>query len=418
MPIKFDAVEPNNTTPFAKKDIQKPAVESSGKVHRDMMELDHPEGSVFIRHHETRVRQILDALTGATVDELKTMISLVKMYIAGLITSYDTDGTKIYNTAGTNGLWVKETGDVWFTNTIYVPIVKAPTTSTWELQDHAGVAGLTMADGGGLTAPVSLAAATMTGTTLSAIGAGGLEFKDDGAVSSAKVFDGGHFGFTNVRPLTDADQTFYDNDGTTVGFIIKKDGAGVRIPKKITADTADSLVIEDHDAVAGLTMAHGGALTANVSLAAATMTGTTISAIGAGGLTIKDDGNNTAIFVEDGGQVGIANATPACALDVTGKGYFSLGREVSTGGTQIGWDTAWKTQDYVFDLLSPFVPNTGDCIIVSGDFADATNRIPHSLKRTSASVIIIYNFINNTRGTITCNDGNSGNILYSMSISL
>lgn len=43
-----------------------------------------------------------------------------------------------------------------------------------------------------------------------------------------------------------------------------------------------------------------------------------IWALNGNGLTLKDDGNNLGIFIEDGGQVGIGNANPTSALDITG----------------------------------------------------------------------------------------------------
>ncbi len=61
----------------------------------------------------------------------------------------------------------------------------------------------------------------------------------------------------------------------------------------------------------------------------------TITAIGAGGLAILDDGNTIGIFLEDGGQVGIATYNPAFALDVNGTSRFA-GAFQTDGLTTIG----------------------------------------------------------------------------------
>lgn len=54
------------------------------------------------------------------------------------------------------------------------------------------------------------------------------------------------------------------------------------------------------------------------SPAPTTISADELHAAGSGGLRIEDDGGNLGIFVEDGGQVGIGNAAPGQALEVTG----------------------------------------------------------------------------------------------------
>ena len=86
-----------------------------------------------------------------------------------------------------------------------------------------------------------------------------------------------------------------------------------------------------------------------------------INAFGSGGLRIEDDGNNLAIFVEDGGQVGIANATPSAALDVTGN--------IAVSGTVDGVDLASHASDVTTKHLPSQSGQSGNFLTTNGTVA-------------------------------------------------
>jgi hypothetical protein len=160
-----------------------------------------------------------------------------------------------------------------------------------------------------------------------------------------------------------------------------------------------------------------GALTllGNLSMAAYDITADDIacdqvSAAGAGGLSLKDDSGTVGVFVEDGGQVGIGgNVAPAYALDVTGAIKKTLG----TIAAYSYQTNAVKTQNAVFDLFSPFVPNTNDEANITGiafRSVDGKAQICTTLKRTSPTVITIYGACTDgTQSNIPCTDGTATN---------
>jgi len=95
----------------------------------------------------------------------------------------------------------------------------------------------------------------------------------------------------------------------------------------------------------------GGGTSGAVTLALAdSVDVSTVSASGAGGLSLKDDGGNLGIFVEDSGQVGIGTSSPEYGLDVAGTGRFT-GQLSADGGLYFGDSSAglkvYRSGDYL-----------------------------------------------------------------------
>lgn len=77
----------------------------------------------------------------------------------------------------------------------------------------------------------------------------------------------------------------------------------------------------------------------------ANMTNTTITAIDASGVSIKDDGANYGVFVDDGGKVGIGHASPEYLLDID-AGTTTTGINLEVSGSRSGAGIAMEIYNY------------------------------------------------------------------------
>ncbi len=93
----------------------------------------------------------------------------------------------------------------------------------------------------------------------------------------------------------------------------RADAAGTGDPTDLTAAQLNTIV-----GTTALTMANG------ISIATDAVT-----ARDSGGLSLKDDGNNYGVFVEDGGQVGINTGSPAAPLHVEATAVASTAEEIA-----------------------------------------------------------------------------------------
>jgi hypothetical protein len=368
------AYDKDEKTPF--KITKSDAVVKDMKTHSTAMELDHPRGSIRSWHFEPQLRQLLDALMSHSVDELVALYvsSFDPMLAAGMVTAFDANGLKIYNDAGTAGLWVKDDGSVEI--------------------------------------------ATIVTTLVKALGAGGITFKDDGNNTAITIADGGAvtIGSLSITTLTsNLSMATYDItcDDITADDITCD---------QVAAAGAGGLLLKDDGGNTGLTLADGGAVTANVSLASPTISGTTsvatpiVKAAGAAGLRIEDDGGNAGVFIKDGGLlIGMGgNVAPAYACDVTGTAKMSLGCIPTDILTTSG---SWKTQNNVFDFLAPYIPNTNDIRQCIGMFASPDNTATynaHKVERTGSTTIKIHFY--STSYTVT--DGSATNHMYNGSLQI
>jgi hypothetical protein len=93
----------------------------------------------------------------------------------------------------------------------------------------------------------------------------------------------------------------------------------------------------------------------------------------------------------DAGKVGIGTDTPSYTFDVDGTLHGSQGREPTDSFINDG-RRGNQTQDDWYSALSPYLPNTGDSMIVSGSFIDTNDNIIiiNKVERKDADEIYLY----------------------------
>jgi hypothetical protein len=178
-----------------------------------------------------------------------------------------------------------------------------------------------------------------------------------------------------------------ESDGTV--FQITKDGKlytsnNVCIDSDMTIGTNNNLIVTPARAQRLVYRDGTRALTADWDIGEGfTIHSEKFAARSSAGLRLEDDAGNLGVFIEDGGQVGIANSNPGAALHVTGDqittGYNKIGYGASTAATYLQIGAARTDNGYAyFDLIGDTTyPSYGFRFIRGNTGANASTTLLH-----------------------------------------